>query len=219
MTEQLNLSDIWRDRVSLGITGSGGFIVLEGIDGSGKTTQVELLVRRMERRGLTAIRTSEPSEGPTGRSIRALSSRISPLEEARLFAEDRQHHVKNIIIPALNGGTQVVCDRYLHSSVAYQGARGANIERIIEWNKTHALRPDVIFFMEIPIDVALSRISASRADGFSVYETLENLKAVDQVYRSIIDPLIVRIDATQSVELIHTEIVEELHKMQGLKNL
>jgi dTMP kinase len=210
MITQLNLSNIWQDRNSFGITGSGAFIVLEGIDGSGKTTQAELLVRRMERIGLKVIKTSEPSEGPIGRSIRSLSSPISPHEEAHLFAEDRRYHVEQVIVPALNAGAHVVSDRYLHSSLAYQGARGASLERILEWNEKIALKPDTIFFMEIPIDMALLRIKAGRNDGFSIYETLENLKAVDQIYRSIKDPLIVRIDATLSITLTHNAIVDAL---------
>ena len=219
MTNQLYLSHIWRNRNSFGITGSGAFIVVEGIDGSGKTTQVELLVRRMEKKGLKAIKTSEPSEGPIGLSIRSLTSRISPHEEAHLFAKDRRYHVEHEIIPALNAGTHVVSDRYLHSSLAYQGARGASIERILEWNKTIALKPDAIFFMEIPIDIALLRIKAGRNNSFSIYETLEDLKAVDQIYRSIKDPLIVRIDATRTITQIHIAIVDELCNRQIFQTL
>ena len=110
-------------------------------------------------------------------------------------------------------------DRYLHSSLAYQGARGASIERILEWNKTIALKPDAIFFMEIPIDIALLRIKAGRNNSFSIYETLENLKAVDQIYRSIKDPLIVRIDATRNIKQIHSAIVDELCNRQIFQTL
>ncbi len=87
------------------------FIVFEGIDGSGKTLQARMLASRLERCGVWYLLTAEPSEGPVGRQIRALTFRLSPSEETHLFTADRRDHLERPIMPALARGQIVICDR------------------------------------------------------------------------------------------------------------
>jgi dTMP kinase len=188
--------------------GTGGkFIVFEGIDGSGKTTQARLLTDTLRSRGKEVLLTAEPSDSPEGLVLRAVTSRPGPEEEARLFTEDRRHHVEHVIRPALEAGLVVVCDRYVYSSVAYQGARGIDPERIISANRPFLVPPDVILLLEVPVDQALDRIGAGRLAAASPFEVKENLEAVDAIYRCLVDPLIRRIDSTEKVNVVHDRIV------------
>ena len=172
------------------------FIVFEGIDGAGKSTQAKLLARRLADLGIPVLLTAEPSDGPVGQIIRSLTTRLEAEEEARLFTEDRRDHVERVILPALLEGRTVICDRYVHSSVAYQGARGVDQAAILSAQSPFAPQPDVIFLLEIPADIALARIDSARRGRFSTFEVREDLEAVDAVYRSITDPVIRRIDGT-----------------------
>jgi dTMP kinase len=186
------------------------FIVFEGIDGSGKSTQAKLLAARLADRGIPVLLTAEPSDGPVGQIIRSMTTRLEPEEEARLFTEDRRDHVERIILPALTEGRTVICDRYIYSSVAYQGARGLDQEAIISAQRHFAPQPDIIFLLEISPDIALGRITSERGGRLSTFEVRENLEAVDAVYRGLSDPLIRRIDGTGDLESIHAAIIDAL---------
>jgi dTMP kinase len=186
------------------------FIVFEGIDGSGKSTQAKLLTARLADLGVPVLLTAEPSDGPVGRVIKSLRTRLEPEEEARLFTEDRRDHVERVILPALADGCTVICDRYVYSSVAYQGARGLDQEAILAAQRQFAPQPDIIFLLEIPPEIALERIGSKRGGGFSAFEVLESLQAVDAVYRSISDPLIKPIDGTASQEIVHSTIMNSV---------
>jgi len=191
---------------------NGRFIVFEGIDGSGKTTQGRLLAERL---GCSkkVLFTAEPSDGPIGRRIRSMKERLEPLEEARLFTEDRRHHIERVIVPALNEGKAVVCDRYVHSSAAYQGARGIPAADILAWNAAFAVAPDAVVLLALPVDSALERIASNR-DMLSLFEDREYLERVAAIYQSLDDPLIVRIDALGDIEEVHKKIVVALATME-----
>jgi dTMP kinase len=148
-----------------------------------------------------------------GQIIRSLTTRLEAEEEARLFTEDRRDHVERVILPALLEGCTVICDRYVHSSVAYQGARGVDQAAILSAQSPFAPQPDVIFLLEIPADIALARIDFARRGRFSTFEVREDLEAVDAVYRSITDPVIRRIDGTSSLESIHSIIMACLREL------
>ena len=109
----------------------GTFVCLEGLDGCGKTTQTRVLVERLRKMGYAAVSTAEPSRGRIGKFIRKCclhsDKRLSPVVEALLFAADRFEHVNNEVVPALKGGKIVVSDRYVYSSLAYQGAAGLDL--------------------------------------------------------------------------------------------
>jgi dTMP kinase len=197
----------------------GRLVVFEGIDGAGKTTQARLLARRLTDAGLAVLFTAEPSESPAGLIIRSLKSRPDPQTEARLFTEDRIHHVQEVIQPALNEGRIVICDRYVYSSVAYQGARGIDPREILSCNRPFAVRPDVIVLLEVPVDLALSRISSGREKAATPFEVRENLEAVDRIYRSLTDPLIKRVRGIGRIEQIHDRIVQLLKEEPCFEDL
>ena len=189
------------------------FIVFEGIDGSGKSTQVTLLAKRFEASGIPFLITAEPSDGPLGRKIRALSGRPTPEEEARLFTEDRRDHLQRVILPALAAGIFVICDRYVYSSVAYQGARGVSEDKILAENRAFARPADVTFLLEIPVHEAIDRIGRGRADFFSIFEGRAELAAVDVIYRGLTDPLITRIDGRLPAAEVHEQVAGALQRM------
>jgi len=189
---------------------TGFFIVFEGIDGSGKSTQARMLAERLQRAGIPAILTAEPSNGPTGLLIRSFTTRPDPDEEARLFTRDRREHVELVILPALREGRVVICDRYVYSSVAYQGARGLDPAGIFSMNRSFAPAADVTILLAVPLDLALARIRKGRASGFSSFEKGEDLEAVDAIYRSLDDPGIRVVDGNAPQEVVHDRIVEIL---------
>ncbi len=189
------------------------FIVFEGIDGSGKSTQARMLHHWMKQSGKPALLTAEPSDGPIGRRIRSLKERAGPEEEAELFALDRRDHVERTIVPALRQGTTVICDRYVHSSIAYQGARGIDAQAIRARNNSFAIGPDTVFLLEVPVDTGLSRIASGRGPEFSLFEIRGELETVAAIYSDLEDPVIVRIDGTGPREQVHAQVVRYVEKL------
>src|SRR3954451_14397341 len=145
------------------------FITLEGLDGSGKTTQAQLLGARLEAQGREVVLTREPGGTPLGEEIRNLvlhGGDVAPWAEAALYAASRAQHVEQVIRPALTRGATVICDRYVDSSVAYQGiARGLGLERVLELNlaAVEGLMPDRTVLIEIGLDVAGARVGGPSA--------------------------------------------------------
>ncbi len=152
----------------------GRFIVLEGLDGAGTTTQAQLLCERLRREGRRAHVTAEPSSGPVGALIRQiLKGRIGGGRGGKgpfvgwglalLFAADRQDHVHTEIAPKLLDGIDVVCDRFTMSSLAYQGAQLGDVRWIQEINR-EAAGTDVVIFLRVRPEVALRRRHAASVD-------------------------------------------------------
>jgi dTMP kinase len=143
------------------------FITLEGLDGSGKTTQARLLGARLEAEGIEVVLTREPGGTPLGEEIRTLllhGGDVAPWAEAALYAASRAQHVEQLIRPALARGATVVCDRYVDSSVVYQGiARDLGLERVLELNLAvvGGLMPDRTILLEIGVGEAASRMGGS----------------------------------------------------------
>jgi dTMP kinase len=140
------------------------FVSFEGLDGCGKTTQARLLSRELEETGVEVVLTREPGGTPLGERIRDLvlhGDHVAPWAEAALYAAARAQHVEELIRPALARGATVVCDRYVDSSVAYQGAgRELGVEEVLGLNLTAVggLLPNLTFLVEIDIDTALARV-------------------------------------------------------------
>lgn len=140
------------------------FIAFEGGEGSGKSTQILRLRNCLVRQGHRVFATHEPGATPVGKAIRALlletDERITPRSEALLFAADRAHHVETEIQPKLADGYHVLCDRYVDSSIAYQGAGRtlsmAEVGRLSEW-ATRGLVPDLTVLLDIPPELGLAR--------------------------------------------------------------
>ena len=164
----------------------GFFICIEGLDASGKTTQARRLVRSLRQRGFEAIYTTEPSSGEIGRFIRARilhrRKRVPSVLEALLFAVDRIDHVERRIKPALKEGKVVVCDRYMFSSMAYQGATGLDMKWIEEINRS-ALPPDLAIYLDVPPEVVVKRMKRKR----SVMERLQVQRRVREVYMKLVE--------------------------------
>ena len=193
----------------------GILLALEGIDGSGKSTQARLLSDALETRGLAAVIFREPGDTEFGDKLREQfqSGRtVSPEEEARLFVEDRRIDVRDNVVPALADGKIVVMDRYYFSTMAYQGALGLDPEVLRGTNEALAPRPDLTLILDVPPSTSLGRIEASREAPDS-YEGADYLGRVRDLFLSFCDGDVVRIDASGSeaeVQAAIWELVEEL---------
>lgn len=144
---------------------SGVFITLEGADASGKSTQANLLADALRAEGKEVVVTREPGGTPLGEAVRELllgHHAMTPVAEALLFAAARAQHVAELIRPALDAGRWVVCDRFIDSSLAYQGvARDLGIERVLAINEpaTNGLMPDLTLVLDVPPSVTEERVS------------------------------------------------------------
>ena len=148
------------------------FIVFEGLDGSGKSTQARALLGRLKRRGRPALLTHEPGGTPLGEVLRRwLKSRrqLSPIAELSLFVAARAQLVNEVVGPALASGVTVVADRYAASTLAYQGyGRALGLDLVQELNQaaTGGLTPDLTVLLDLPVEVALGRKDSLKADTF-----------------------------------------------------
>ncbi|MBX3298891.1 MAG: dTMP kinase [Acidobacteria bacterium] len=200
----------------------GKFITFEGIDGSGKSTQLRLLASYLVERGKDVLTTREPGGTPLGRRLREAfletEETVSPLAELLLFAADRAQHVEFLIKPAVAEGRVVISDRYADATAAYQGAgRGfkrETVARIIQL-ATGGLKPDLTLFFDIPVELAIARTGsrnnseagANRMDG----ESAEFYARVRDEYLAIArsDPRRFKvIDGAGSIEDIHSKVTE-----------
>ena len=149
----------------------GKFITFEGIDGSGKSTQLRMLANELRVRGFNVLPTMEPGGTPLGRRLREAfletEENVAPLAELLLFAADRAQHVNFLVKPALAEGKIVISDRYADATFAYQGAGRGFSESIVGQViglATGGLKPDLTLFFDLPIEKALLRTN-SRTDG------------------------------------------------------
>jgi len=193
------------------------FVTFEGLDGSGKSTQADLLRHHLEAEGRDVVATREPGGTELGEKVRDLvlgGTQISPWAEAALFAAARAELVSEVIGPALERGADVVCDRYLDSSLAYQGiARGLGVDRVIALNidAIRGILPDMTFLLLIDPEEAARR--AGSASDRIEREGEEFLRAVDMAYRElglIFGTRIVTLDGSKPREEIAKEVRDKL---------
>jgi dTMP kinase len=196
------------------------FVTFEGLDGSGKSTQAELLADWLRAAGRTVLSTREPGGTPVGEAVRDLvlhGDELSPWTEAALFAAARAEHVELAIRPALERGEDVVCDRYLDSSVAYQGiARGLGEARVLDLNLavTGGLLPDRTFLVLVDPEEARRRGGEHR-DRIE-RETEEFMRRADEAFRSLAASYperIVALDGHRPAEAIAEEIREHVRPL------
>jgi len=233
MRDRPNVS-LWSDVLSalrgdLGaITGNitkGLFISFEGGEGAGKSTQTKLLKEWLEKQGEIVVLTREPGGTTLGNQIRQIlldnnTGVISPRSEALMYAADRAHHVYSVIRPALDRGDVVITDRYIDSSIAYQGAGRvllpSEVSRISRW-ATESLTPSLTIILDLPAEIGLGRLhTTDRLES----EPLNFHERVRQEYLNMaqIDPeRYLVVDARQSIEQIHSTIIERVSTLSALK--
>jgi dTMP kinase len=185
----------------------GFFICVEGLDGCGKTTQTKLLVSRLKE-SYSAFYTAEPTNGKIGRFIKEYcldaDNRESSVVEALLFAADRFEHVLTEIAPAMNEGKLVMSDRYLYSSLAYQGSAGLDLDWIKKINE-HAVKPDLALFIDVEPEAVTQRLKPKR----SVMENLETQRKVREVYLKFVEKgELVQVNGNAPKEKVADEILQ-----------
>ncbi|MCW1296867.1 MAG: dTMP kinase [Candidatus Parvarchaeota archaeon] len=191
----------------------GAFIVFEGPDGAGLSTQAELLDKYLRKKGYKVVLTKEPTIGLIGGLIKAALKnewKTSPLAMQLLFTADRAHHIDMEILPAIDKGKIVISDRYFFSTFAYGEASGLDVEWLKKLNSKFPM-PDLTIFIDVPVDVSIERIKTSRFE-MELFEEKEKLEKIRKAYLKIAEiynsDKTVVIDGTKSVEEIHAKIVK-----------
>jgi dTMP kinase len=180
----------------------GKFIVIEGIDGSGKTTLAKNIERYLLDQGKEVLLTHEPTDGPIGSLIRSMLRRETPAAPVDalqyLYVADRLQHVAGMIEPALNKGAWVICDRYHYSTMAYGAATGVDQE--VTAPPKFLLKPDVALYVRVSVSTAVARIT-QRGQQREYFEKENLLRSISQAYDALIqDHALVVIDGEGSPE-------------------
>lgn len=196
------------------------FIAIEGVEGCGKSTQASLLAQSLRADGFDVVLTREPGGTPRGQTIREMlldpaHGRLSPRAEALLYAADRAEHVAEVIRPALDAGSWVICDRFSDSYRAYQGAgRGLDVGPITSWASS-GLEPDLVIVLDLPVELGMARMSgspdriesagidfhtrvrqafldlaAAEPERFSIIEATHPVERVGELVREAVQPLV-----------------------------
>lgn len=201
------------------------FIVIEGGDGTGKSTQIKLIAEYLRKKGFDVIITREPGGVTTAEKIRGiiLNEEIDPVTEALLFASARREHLKKKVIPALSKGQIVLCDRFVYSSLAYQGyARGLGIENVYKINEPaiEGIMPGLTILLELSPEKGIERINSNRADEVNRLD-LEGLDFHNKVrdgYSKVVEMYpenkYVKIDASQSIEDVFEDIKKAIDNIK-----
>ncbi|MBM4015568.1 MAG: dTMP kinase [Planctomycetes bacterium] len=198
----------------------GRLIVLEGIDGTGKTTLSARLAAALRDAGRRVVETREPWTSPAGQELRrvlaAKERTTTGTQELELFHADRAAHVAAVVAPALARGDWVVQDRTFWSTAAYQGARGIDVAAILARSAAIAPMPDLTVLLQLSPEAALERIAANRA-GTSSFEKLGDLRAVAKVYGELAaaHPEFERIDAAAPLEQVTRELFAACRRRLG----
>ena len=196
----------------------GCLIAFEGIDGTGKSTQIQLLAQYLRARGVEVLTDYEPTRGKWGMRVREAAltgERLRLEEEIDCLLQDRREHVREVIEPALARGTWVLLDRYYLSMMAYQGASGVNVEDIREWNEEFATVPDLAFWLDVPLEMSLSRMKA-RGNSPDAFEQEPFLQTCAAIYSSMEMPWLHRIEADGSVQETQARIRDVVRQELGM---
>ena len=207
---------------------TGSFITLEGGDGAGKTTQAALLTDWLGAHGRTVVRTREPGGTDLGQRIREIvlheRGHVAPRAEALLYAADRAHHVETVVRPALARGEVVLQDRYVDSSVAYQGvARDLGAEQVrsvSDW-AADGLVPDLTVLLDLDVTVGRARVAAARGDTFDRLES-EAAAFHERVRRAFLDMAAAEperflvVDAAEDADVVQQRIRDAVGPLIGI---
>ena len=190
----------------------GLLIAIEGIDGTGKSTQARRLGEWFVSQGREVVLSREPTDGPWGKKLResAATGRLSPQDELQYFLNDRRQHVTEVIIPALAAGKVVILDRYYFSTMAYQGARGFDPVEIRRLNEEFAPAPDLLVILDLDVDTAHQRIGI-RGDTTNEFEQRESLERCRTIFLSLKDEPFARvIDSKGTLDEVSQRIIHSI---------
>jgi dTMP kinase len=193
----------------------GVLIAIEGLDGSGKTTHARILNENLRRNGHNSEYTKEPSIGKIGSFIQSMilygNIVIEPTVEALLFAADRVDHIESYVEPRLKQGRTIISDRYIYSSLAYQGARGVDLKWLRNINE-FAPKADISFYIDVPPEVALSRKRGPR----SVFERLDFQTRVRNIYLEFARAKELRlINGNNPLNIVQEELLSSVENFLG----
>ena len=202
--------------MEIGKVERGKFIVFEGLDGSGKTTQIKRLASHFTEQGLNCLVTSEPTNGPIGVLCRSALRGITPMSQdamALIFAADRMEHILEEVRPALDAGVHVLCDRYVYSNMAFQGDI-VPISTIAAYNERSMTKPDLSVFIDVKPEECSRRMTSSR-QGAEIYdspklaiETRERYLKIFELYEKQMPIKI--IDGNLSEDKVFVELLSAL---------
>jgi dTMP kinase len=200
----------------------GFFISFEGVDGSGKTTQANMLSSHLIQNNFDVVTTHEPGGTRVGEKIREILldpalQEMDPMTEAILYAADRAQHAREVLRPALNAGKVIICDRYIDSSLAYQGvARGLGLEGIRNLNEwaTNDLYPNLTILIKIPFETGLKRLPYGQLDRMEMQDPSFHA-TVQEAYLTLakfFSQRVIIINGEEKPEVIHHHVMEEVEK-------
>ncbi len=191
----------------------GKLIVFEGVDGSGKSTQLRRAAAVLRARGLDVLETGEPTKGLWGRKIREMArttDRVPRETELAWFIKDRREHMRDTVGPALAAGRVVLCDRSYFSTVAYQGARGFDPAKLLAESQAEFGRPDLLLFFDIDPEEGLARVAARGGPHEPAFEELNYLEQVAEIFRSLTVEECVRIDASRDADAVAGDVIRAI---------
>ena len=197
----------------------GILIVFEGIDGAGKTTQAKILGEKLQQRGYEVVYFQEPSQGKWGRLIKEKArfpDSLSPQQELELFQKDRRENVEKNLKPALAKKKIIILDRYYFSTIAYQGAKGLDPDWIRTLNEEFAVRPDLVFILDVAAGKGLKRIE-NRKKKDKLFEKEEYLVKVRQIFKSLKGKNIFHINGEKPQDEISREVGKIVFAYLALK--
>ena len=201
-------------------SGTDGYlIVIEGIDGTGKSTQATMLAEALRKSGREVVQSFEPTNGPWGKKLRdsATTGRLSIEDELEYFINDRREHVEQLIIPTIKSGGIVILDRYYFSTMAYQGARGIDPEAIRVKNETFAPQPDILIILDLDVDIALQRIGVRDGEA-NEFEKRESLDFCRKLFLSLKDETYAYvIDANTDITEVNASVMAAVHAQLGME--
>lgn len=210
-----------RERADIHPVSRGKLIAFEGIDGSGKSTQLKRLAQRLRDAGSDVVETREYTDGPIGRKIGEMArsgERVAPELELQWFMQDRREHVAEVVSPALERGQVVLTDRYTLSSVAYQGARGLDCKQILADNEAEFPLPDLALVFTLPADEGMERIRARKGEAAQPsFEQLGFQREVARIFAALDSSYVTRVDALGEPAVIEARVVAAVQQLGLLR--
>jgi dTMP kinase len=192
-------------------------IVFEGIDGAGKTTVSRKIVEILSSKGFKTFYTREPSDSPFAQLLNDLKTKIDtgPIIDALAMSLDRAFHMMNEVEPRLAEGYVVVMDRYYHSTIAYQGAMGADIKWIRDINRVFR-RPDIAFYLDVSVETAMRRIRDKKSR-WPFYEFKDFLSKVRDIYLKLVEENeLIYVDAERDLNDVINQVIKILREKTSL---